>query len=369
MLICLLGAIAFARLDPGPHIVGYRAYFLFDKARRYGPGKAPRPILVAMWYPAMAATGEPLRYREYLALPPLEGYGDFAARLQKFLLNTVSDDIFGEKRADLGAEEQAFLDALLARATHAYRDAPPAEGRFPVLLYHSGAAGSYEDNSALCEYLASHGYILMTSAFQSPDGKHVSNNYGGPETSWDDMAFLLAHAKTLGFAEPLAIGAFGHSMGAQYVLEWLGQKHTRVGAAVSLDTTLEYTPEDLPGHLGLRKRIGRLAPAKIPVLVVASADRHPRFATWDRYLPCRAEAAVPYFEHNDYLLHGVLAHAFTGKNAEEVRSNSEQLARTVRAFFDAKLRKEPAGWERLLTESGGDFRVSQRACDAPNLNR
>jgi dienelactone hydrolase len=366
----VLAAIGFAQqpdpllwggLEPGPYAIGYRSYFALDSKHHFGPENGPRPVLVNVWYPAAATGAEPLRYRDYLASPPLALYPRFGPQLEAFLLDTVSEDLVGKKRADLSPDERAFLDALLSKFTLARRDAAPAAGRFPVLLYHSGAAGSYEDNSVLCEYLASHGYVVMTSAFPYSDGQHVSNNYGGPKNSWSDLTFLLAHARTLGFADADNAGAFGHSMGAQYLLEWLGQRRVPLRAAVSLDTTLEYSPENMAGHLPLRKRLARLAPPSVPVLIAACADRHPNFSTWDRYLPHRAEAEIRYFKHNDFLLHGSLARAFNREQTAEVRRNFDRLARTVRAFFDTHLQGAPGDWERLLGESREEFRVRERA--------
>ena len=33
-------------------------------------------------------------------------------------------------------------------------DATPAAARFPLVVYHPGLGGSYEENAGLCEYLA-----------------------------------------------------------------------------------------------------------------------------------------------------------------------------------------------------------------------
>jgi pimeloyl-ACP methyl ester carboxylesterase len=347
-------------LEPGPHAIGYRSTFELDTKRYFGRPRGPRPVLVNVWYPAEAAASERLRYRGYLSSPPLPRYPLFGPKLERFLFDTLSEDLFRKKRSDLNPDERDFFEALLSKSTLAHQGAAPSKGPFPVLLYHASAAGSYEDNSVICEYLASHGYVVMTSAFPSPDGQHLSNNYGGPETSWSDLAFLLAHAQTLGFADSLNAGAFGHSMGAQYLFEWLGQRPQRLRALVSLDSTLEYTPREFPGHRSLRKRLARLDPPGVPVLIAASADRGPNFATWDRYMPRRAEIAIPYFNHNDFLLHGSLARAFSREQGMEVRRNYDRLARTVRAFFDAHLRGTPADWQRLLVESGEEFKITER---------
>src|SRR5258708_4199229 len=188
-------------LEPGPYAIGYRSYFALDSKRRFkGPEDGPRPVLVNVWYPAAATGAEPLRYRDYLTSPPLLLYPRFVPQLEAVLLDRGSEDVVGKKRADRNPDERAFLEALPSKFTPARRDAVPAKGRFPVLLYHSGAAGSYEDNSVLCEYLASHGYVVMTSAFPY-DGEHVGNNYGGPKSPWGDLPFLLAHPPTPGFSD------------------------------------------------------------------------------------------------------------------------------------------------------------------------
>ena len=38
------------------------------------------------------------------------------------------------------------------------------------MIYHGGYGSSFEDNSVLCEYLASHGYVVFGSAFQDEKG-------------------------------------------------------------------------------------------------------------------------------------------------------------------------------------------------------
>lgn len=46
--------------------------------------------------------------------------------------------------------------------THSYRDASPANGPFPVLLFNHGLQMFTAQNTLLMEYLASHGYVLVS---------------------------------------------------------------------------------------------------------------------------------------------------------------------------------------------------------------
>jgi hypothetical protein len=158
-------------------------------------------------------------------------------------------------------------------------------------------------------------------------------------------------------------GAFGDGMGAQYLLEWLPRKHPPLGAVASLDATLELTPRD-QGNAGLLKRIAKLPPQTLPVLIAAPADGRLDFSVWDRYLPCRTDVAPALFRHRDFLLHGVLSRAYRGDRYAEVRARYDQLARVLLAFFDASLKSLPGPWQRLLQQPRSDFRIAQYACPA-----
>ena len=65
------------KLSPGSYKVGFRTVWQLDDSRRYNTtfadkttyatSKAPRPILINIWYPAKAAgNGKTMRQRDYL---------------------------------------------------------------------------------------------------------------------------------------------------------------------------------------------------------------------------------------------------------------------------------------------------------------
>src|SRR5262245_17798772 len=65
------------QLPPGPHAVGFKTSWQLDDSRRYNttfddkttyaPGKAPRPILINLWYPAVqVADAKRMPHRDYL---------------------------------------------------------------------------------------------------------------------------------------------------------------------------------------------------------------------------------------------------------------------------------------------------------------
>ena len=93
---------------------------------------------------------------------------------------------------------------------------PAIDSRFPLVIYHSGAQGSFEDNAVFCEFLASHGYVVIGSAFQDVTGRTLAVD--GSKGSARDLEFLIAHARRQPNVDWQKIGLVGHSLGAQAIL-------------------------------------------------------------------------------------------------------------------------------------------------------
>ncbi|MEO8623971.1 MAG: hypothetical protein ABI625_23030, partial [bacterium] len=171
-------------LKTGPHAVGFRLQYKLDHSREYDPefvtdttlfpAHRPRPILIGLWYPAQKTNATRMTYRQYLDISPGPGpLASFASRLAPAMRAAVGQETTGHEPNAMTPEESKAFEQLLATKTFAVNKAPAASGKFPVLLYHTGAGGTYEDNSALFEYLASHGYIVVSSAYPDPDAHQV----------------------------------------------------------------------------------------------------------------------------------------------------------------------------------------------------
>jgi len=91
---------------------------------------------------------------------------------------------------DLSNEERAILENFLDTKTAATQDAAASIGRFPLVINHQGLGVSFEDNSVLFEFLASHGYVVATSAYQ-PEDSECFNIDSDLVRSIKDMEFLL----------------------------------------------------------------------------------------------------------------------------------------------------------------------------------
>jgi dienelactone hydrolase len=351
-------------LKPGPHAVGYRSIFHFDHTRQYDPdyvtdptvppAHKPRPILICVWYPAQMTRVKPMEYRQYLELPPIGAkLAAFAKRLDYNIRLVVSEETVGAAPANRTPAETAAFERFLAVKVLAVKDAPPAPGRFPVVIHHPGLGGTHDDNSVLFELLASNGYVVLSSAYPMADAQSVRIG-SDLHCSFRDMEFLARWARELPFADADRLGAMGHSWGAIAVLHWAALPESPLRAFVTLDSGFEYVKvedcgaEPLVYHMRTNKGNIRAA-----ALRVASVERKADFELLEPHLKFapRYEAAVASLNHNDYLTHGAVRPALLPEKWPDVmkaqRTGYDRTCQHVLHFFDATLKQDAAARESL----------------------
>ena len=242
---------------PGPFAVGFRSLWqldysrvyntVFDDKTAYASGKASRPILINIWYPAEQSPDiTPMPHRDYFKIQTEDPrLSRFAVKLAAYERGIASREVAAKPLAELNDNECRRLERLWSQPTGCLRDAPPLDARFPLVIYHSGAGSSFEDNAVFCEFLASHGYVVVGSAFQEVTG--VALAVDGRDGSIRDIEFLIAHARRQPNVDWQHIGLIGHSRRAQAILMFRAQAASPVDAVVSLDTTQDYHALGTPG--------------------------------------------------------------------------------------------------------------------------
>jgi Tetratricopeptide repeat len=229
-------------LAPGKYAVGFRAVDQFDRTRTFGDaydevgkpitGDRWRPIQTSIWYPAQVAPSAPrMRYREYVQLFSRPGElpaRDAAGRL-------AAERLFG---GIFGGVDSAKLARELSAPTHAVRDAAPARGSFPIIVYGPSLAAPSFENDVLMEYLASFGYIVVASPSSGPNGPMTADG-AGVETQARDMEFLMDYARSLPSADSSRIALMGFSWGGiANVLA--AMRNSAPKALVALDGSIAY---------------------------------------------------------------------------------------------------------------------------------
>jgi hypothetical protein len=358
-------------LSPGPHAVGFRSLWELDYGRTYNTRfddstfyasvKAPRPVLINTWYPARGADGRlPLRHRDYLAIQTEEpGLAKFATKLKEYEESVICRYVMGRPAAELTDRERGLLDQYLDTPTACLREASPADGLFPLVLYHGGGGASFEDNAVLFEFLASHGYVVMTSAFQRADGE--SFGIDPLNTSERDLELLVAHARRLAHVDWGHIGAAGHSAGAWTQLLFRCRDASPIDAVVSLDSTVDYFSLNTRGWEPMKEVVKKSRNMSVPLLLVANA--HAFF-----HLADQLEHAERYYltlsrqDHEDFVSQGIARRVLAcNVSPDEVgrrtvlnvaRAGYEAVCEAVLAFFDAHLKHRRSDDTDLVKKYG-----------------
>lgn len=233
-------------LAPGPIPVGFQIVHQYDFSRtflgdhdpvtgRANTGERARPVQTLVWHPA-TQSGKAMRFGDYLQLIGSELHFTRSTEEVRAAADAIA---LSEYISESGPQRarQALDGAMRAR-----RDAPALNGKFPVVIYAPSISAPAAENADLCEYLASHGYIVIASPSVGPRSREMPSTLEGAETGAADIAFLVAYAHTLPHADASRIGVAGYSWGGlSNVLA--AARDSRIKALVNLDGLVRYYPE------------------------------------------------------------------------------------------------------------------------------
>jgi dienelactone hydrolase len=336
-------------LAPGPHAVGFRQLERYDHSRPYRPargldgkprtGERARPMRISIWYPAGGVPGgAPLTFGDYVAMVAGEGrFGPLTeAEIARGERTFFQFPIFRE----MTPEQREKLKAMPGRA---HRDAAPASGKFPLILYSLGSAALAHVTP---EYLASYGYVVAQmprlGAYSGlpPDGQDARDL----ENKIRDMDFLLDAMHDFPAADLSNIGVVGFSAGGRWGLSE-AMRPLDVHAMVSLDSVMLFN--DAVGQIWRRMPLFNPDLVRAPVLHLIRREWVPREdrELWGRMRYSDRTSLVfedAGLDHLDFQSVG-FATTLVGmrpKAAASVAATFEAFHRYTLAFFDAHLKSD-----------------------------
>jgi pimeloyl-ACP methyl ester carboxylesterase len=217
----------------GNYSVGLNVVEQYDYSRAFrsvfdelgGPyrGERARPLQTLVWYPALPSSAKTMTVRAYMDL-------------------WLTETSFGQPNSPARCREWlSGMNPSLESALWAVRGASPAPGRFPVVIYAPSFSSVSWENADLCEYLASHGFVVIAGPSLGATTRSMTADVLGVRTQAADISFLIGYARELPQADVSKVAVAGFSWGGISNVCAAAQDN-RIRALIALDGSLRYWP-------------------------------------------------------------------------------------------------------------------------------
>jgi tetratricopeptide (TPR) repeat protein len=222
-------------LESGKYEVGFKHYTIRDSTRtyrihnEYNNQLMARPIPISIWYPAKIEDNmsETLTVLDYIKVFKIEEEWEdlpdyFLMDWFKHLPNTPQNV------------------AHLSEKVTAFSNPDFLDGNFPVIIYAPSYQASSIENFALCEYLASNGYVVISSPSRGTTTRWLEGaSTKDMETQSRDVEFLLKEIHNYKHIDLNTVALMGFSFGGLSNAITV-MKNKRVRALISLDGSERY---------------------------------------------------------------------------------------------------------------------------------
>jgi dienelactone hydrolase len=351
----------------GAYDVGFKVVQQYDQSRSYrpgvdaitgepDPGPSGRPIQTLIWYPA-ASPGRPLVYADYL---------DLAGREDRFDLDEdqsrrIAEDALRE-HVPFGAST-ADIARIRVQPVHATADAPVAHGTFPLIIYAPSDGSSAFENDSLCEYLASHGYVVIASPSHGAHVRYmtdgsIQDTVENTRAQAADIGFLIGYGSSMANVDSAKVGVVAYSWGGMSSA-FAAVADNRIDALVDIEGSVRYFPKVLAAA-------PEVTPDRIQVPLLFFADKEDPVAPGKDSRPNSFIARIQHADvteiglrkstHRDLATDNLRFSGAADASGTTIAEKSESyawIARYTRAFLDDVLKGDATAkaFMRATTES------------------
>lgn len=221
--------------QPGPLPVGLRVIDQYDASRPFTldvdghmtSRLSGRPLQTLVWYPAQRSHQPPMTIGDYAAL--------------------IETETSFDHPVDNGAPQKfvaAYTEGTASVRMWAIRNAQMRRGRFPAVIYAPSVNAPSTENIDLCEYLASHGYVVLATPSMGLSLRKMPVSLAGANTQARDISFLITSAAKLPDADSSDVAVIGYSWGGMGAV-FTAARDPRVRALISFDGSFYYDPGTL----------------------------------------------------------------------------------------------------------------------------
>jgi tetratricopeptide (TPR) repeat protein len=272
----------------------------------------------------------PVIFSDYAFIPPDD------IRLYQFL-SSIQDREIAFLYRIFSNSELAVLEAL-STDMKAIRNAEVAEGTFPLLIYHSDFNRGVAENAVMCEYLASHGFVVAVTHSFGLAAIRSEPDPAALETMVGDIEFVIGALHDLDFIDHDKLGIFGYRGGAMAAL-LLQMRSYNVDAVAVLENAFR---DSLQAEWATGNPYYDIARMSVPLLEVYSSPQEgqdQQSVTPFKYAP-RYSLGIRDTRGLDFTTYGLLPAAFLPSDPAGPRPNTgtyEVVCSYVMNFFDGHL--------------------------------
>ncbi len=334
------------------------------------------------WYPAkLSHDSTDLSIENYFDFPAVENTENFFSKLKAYqykhakqyaIDGNMDEDVFTGDTADYAAAKATAFDHYLSLKTWSHKDAQPEDGEYPLVIYHQGLGGTMDENNVLLEYLASHGYIVVSSAFEQSDGSGYAEGWnvgvGDLKASLADIQFIINNCKHHYRLKSNNVFLMGHSYGANTTLSFLGEGQQNVTGIVPLDSDFGYVLNSFfPDKYNSFSK-DKLKYVNVPIFCVGRQEAHFRMID-SLTLSTRYYLTIEGMKHNDFTSQGAvgryhcLPYVKTQEQYQQVTTNYLHMCTAVLQFLNSYADSEKgidkkdihlsSGWNFAISRPGG----------------
>lgn len=342
------------KLEYGNHAVGFKHYLSHDSSRTYKRSAdwdnqfIPRPIPISIWYPAP-------QNQDSLALLAVSQYMEILKEEEEWE-HLPNEQILNWFNYENNAQNHHHL----TEKTSAYLHALPLEGKFPTIIYAPSIQASSIENFALCEFLASHGFVVISSPSRGTESRLMEGGTAKDvETQAQDIRYLVHIALQSPQTDPSQIATMGFSFGG--LSNVLAQMQNRyIQAIVSLDGSIKYQYPTLA-----KSPFADVTKVRVPFIHMAQKDIPKEIMLADK-MDTTLNSSFQFYDRLKYsqayqLKFNKLTHAYFSsmgvlfenrdprqdKSDAEIMESYRWVATYTLQFLNTYLKQDPKGLDFL----------------------
>ena len=338
--------------------VGFKYYNPSDESRQYivDGDTISRPLLIHFWYPSMKELkNESYSFHNYIDLISLrENFNRDSSEVDKNSFNFVNA-YAGFAKQYFGVDTNLTTQQILVSSVTAQYGVPIAKSKkkFPLIIYAPSNSKSSIQNHIICEYLASHGFMVISVGSAGVNSLNRKNDKESIMAQVEDMEYILKYFKDNLNLKYSGLGLFGFSTGGLATIIFQ-MNNNEVKAVLSMDGSQEY------GHYITLTKVDdfNLKKTKVPYCLII--NNYENFSVYPFYNSIISDDKymfrMPYLDHNGFVSYWRFFDLCSPKNSiSKFCVSYDYICSTALAFFKTYLRKSPSNMKSEFKIKDSEF--------------